>query len=231
MKKHNHILLAAAAAALLSGCFKVKAVVNVSEDGSADSSMSILLPVSMITMDGTDLDEALEEMKREYASEYEDKTIETVREGGGDAGFAGIRIFGEGMLEDNWKVEKDGRTVTFSAPLSTFLSFLNQDSSITEELEEETGEEITAEDENPQSLKSYGAEATLTVNMPSKPTANYGKVEGNKVTVDLLADQIDDTLVISCKTGVSPWIIAAIFAGTVLIVAGTAFIFTRRLRH
>ena len=64
--------------------------------------------------------------------------------------------------------------------------------------------------------------------MPYKPTANYGTVTDNTVTVDLLSNSVKEPLVITCTAGPSPAVIVAIIAGVAVAIGLIAFFVSKK---
>lgn len=219
MNKKIRTLCAAAAVLMLSGCFKTRMVIDVSKDGTASGSLTLLMSEAMLTMDGSTVEEALEEMKQNYADQAEDGKIETVREGEGENAYAGVKVSGVPLEEGNYQLVKEGNKITLTIPLSE----------VTDEIVDEAGGEESGM--SAAMLKQAGAEATLTVNMPAKAESNLGTVNGNSVTVDLFSSQASGNLIVTCTLGASIWMIAAVIAGAGLLIGVTAFLFTRKKQN
>lgn len=67
--------------------------------------------------------------------------------------------------------------------------------------------------------------------MPYKPTANYGTVTDNTVTVDLLSNSVKEPLVITCTAGPSPAVIVAIIAGVAVAIGLIAFFVSKKKQN
>lgn len=205
-------LLAACAALLLGGCFKTKITVNVNKDGTANGTMQLLVTETMLTMDGTPLEDAIEEMAEEYRAEYPDATVEVIQEGEPGSRYGGVQV--NTMTIENAVITKEGNTIRVEIPIEQ----------LQDEIESETSEESDDEDETASQtsismLKQYGAEATLIVNMPAKAETNVGTVNGNQVTLDLLETYDTDRLIITCRVSPSPLLFVGIGAGVLAVIA------------
>ena len=206
----------AALAVMLSGCFKTRIVVDVSRDATASGSISLLMSEKMLTTSGSTVEEALEEMKENYASEIKDREIVTVREGEGEDAYAGVKIIGMPLQEGDYTLVKEGNKITLTIPLGN----------VQDEIADETGGQ--SQQMSPEALKELGAEATLTVNMPAKATSNIGTVNEKNVVVDLFDSDASGTLVVTCDVGLSPAAIAAILIGAAMVLSIVGFIFSRK---
>ena len=205
----------AALAVMMSGCFKTRIVIDVSRDATAGGSISLLMSEKMLTTGGTSVEEALEEMKQNYASEIKDREIVTIREGEGEDAYAGVKIIGMPLQEGDYTLVKEGNTITLSVPLGN----------VQDEIADETGGQSQM---SPDALKELGAEATLTVNMPGKATSNIGTVNDKTVVVDLFSPDAAGTLVVTCKVGPSGWVIMAIIVCAAMVLSIVGFIISRR---
>lgn len=217
MQKRIKALCAAALACLLTGCFKSRIVIDVTKDGTASGNVTLLMSVSMLTMDGTSVEDSMAEMEAQYREQYPDAKIEPYREGEGENEYAGVRI--NVIPVEGLDIKKEGRKITVTVPLS----------GVQDEIADESG--TAAQGTNISMLKNYGAEATITVNMPYKPTANYGTVTDNTVTVDLLSNSVKEPLVITCTAGPSPAVIAAIIAGVAVAIGLIAFFVSKKKQN
>ena len=173
----------------LTGCFKMRISVDVKSDATYTGTYTMLMSESMLTMGGQSVDAALETMIAEQKESTPDVEIEPVKEGEGENAYAGICV--HQIPDDSVKVTKNDNIITVEVPIKELQG------EIEESVEEETmGIDMSA-------IKEYGAEALITINMPAAPEANAGTIEGNKVTLDLLETQTVDTLIITCKYGLS----------------------------
>ncbi len=209
MKKILEKILLCAAVLTLSGCVRFRTTVNVDKDGNIKQDMTMLFMESMLTMDGSTVEDALADMLKEYEKDYNADSAEIVREGEGENAYAGIAIKGI-IPEDNgaYKVEKNGNRLTISLPL--------------EGLQEEvlSSQDLNGMNISLKDLKKYGAELTMDVVMPGKPETNAGTVEGNTVKIDLLdLPEGVDTITVSCSTGMALSTILLIGGGALGIIA------------
>lgn len=207
MKKNRMFktVLAACAALMLSGCFKIRITMNVNKDATADGAMEILLSESMFSMYGGDIEAGIDAFEAEYRKQYPDAKIERLIEGEGDSRFGGIKVY-ELPIEDT-RITKDGNTIQVEIPLDE----------VQDEIESES--DMGMGESSIDSLKEYGAEALLIINMPGKAVANAGTVDGKTVTLDLLQKYDTETLIITCKTGPSALLIAGICAAVLAVIA------------
>ena len=208
MKKIRLVMMTLACV-FLTGCMKIRLKLDVSPKGDIDEIMEMLLDTELLTLDGGDLDEALESMKQDFmeGSEIPEEDITIVKEEDeeGKVTFAGISTIKRDI--DEFERTVVNRTVTVTIPVDKVMSdtgsVIGEDSMSAEDLAE---------------MREYGFEYTLDVNMPDVPTANVGTVTGNTVRIDLLDLPADvETIVISSKTGEkSPFLIGAVIAGILL---------------
>lgn len=217
MKKSIKVLCAAALACMLSGCFKSRIVIDVTKDGTASGNVTLMMSVSMLTMDGTSIEDAMAEMEAQYREEYPDAKIEPYREGEGESEYAGVRI--NVIPVEGLDIKKEGGKITVTVPLS----------GVQDEIADESG--AAEQGTNISMLKNYGAEATIRINMPYKPTANYGTVTDNTVVVDLLSDSVKEPLIITCSAGPSPALIAAIIAVVAVAIGLLAFFLSKKKQN
>lgn len=207
MKKNRMFktILAACAALMLSGCFKIRITMNVNKDATADGAMEVLLSESMFSMYGGDIEEGIDAFEAQYREQYPDAKIERLIEGEEGSRFGGVKVY-ELPIEDS-KITKDGNTIRVEIPLGEMQAEIENESDM--------GMGKTSID----ALKGYGAEALLTINMPGNAEANAGTVDGKTVTLDLLEKYDTDTLIITCKTGPSALLIAGISAAVLAVIA------------
>ena len=77
MKKNRvyRTILAACAALLLSGCFKIRITMNVTKDATADGSMEVLFSESLLSMYGADLEAGIDTLEEQYKEQFPDAQI------------------------------------------------------------------------------------------------------------------------------------------------------------
>ncbi|MCR5795531.1 MAG: hypothetical protein K6G61_09365 [Solobacterium sp.] len=170
----------------LTGCFKMRMNVDVKSDATYTGSYTVLMKESMLTIGGGTSDEALEQMAEQFKKDDPEAEVEIVKEGEGEDAFAGVKV--SKLPADSVKVTKNDNVITLEMDLSDMQNTITEDP------------EVSSMGLSIASLKEYGAEAVITVNMPGKPEANTGTVEGNRVTVDLL-EANEKTLTVTCKAG------------------------------
>lgn len=169
----------------LTGCFKLRMNVDVKSDATYTGSYSVLITESMLAIGGSS-DAALEELEKQFREENPDAEVEIVKEGEGEEAYAGVTV--SRLPDDTVKVTKEDNVITLEMDLSDLQSTITEDP------------ELSSLGLTLSSLKEYGAEALITVNMPGKPETNVGTIDGNKVTVDLFETD-EKTLTVTCKAG------------------------------
>ena len=208
MKKHIKIIVTAMMAVLLSGCMKMRVGIDVSSDGTAKESLTILMQNSMLGTD-TDFDTALEEMKKSYQEQYPDQEVEIIKEGDGEEDYSGVCI--SGMDAEGLSITKEKGKITVELPVN------NLQSEMSDVFDYDTSQIDMS------TLKEYGFEASVIVNMPSTPETNVGTVEGKQVTIDLLSLPGDvQSIVITCSSGLN---LKPFLVGGIVIIAGLAAAF------
>ena len=71
---------------------QTRIVIDVTKDGTASGNVTLLMSVSMLTMDGTSIEDSMAEMEAQYREQYPDAKIEPYREGEGENEYAGVRV-------------------------------------------------------------------------------------------------------------------------------------------
>ena len=209
MKKNRvyRTILAACAALLLSGCFKIRITMNVTKDATADGSMEVLFSESLLSMYGADLEAGINPLEEQYKEQFPDAQIDKISEGEEGSRFGGVKV--SAMPIEDARITKEGNVVRVEIPLGELQNEIESESDM-------GMGKMTAD-----ALKGYGAEAVLKINMPGNAEANAGVVEGKTVTVDLLEKYDTDTLIITAKTGPSALMIGCICAAVLgaLVIA------------
>jgi hypothetical protein len=173
----------------MSGCFKYRVHLDVAKDGSITGYNETLLKDSVLSIGGTDSDEAVQSMIDEQKKQYPDSQFTVLQEGEGEDLFKGYRMTNIPTKGYNVKVEKN--TVTVTVELTDSQDELS-------DLISESGQQATVDQ-----LKEQGVEATLSITMPQKiESANIGTIDGKTVTVDLFGDNggAKDLVVVSKAT-------------------------------
>jgi hypothetical protein len=160
---------------LLSGCFKTRVNLTVSKDGSITGTRETLLLNSMLDIDGSGSDTALNSWIAQEQQQYPDSVFTPIEEGEGDNLYKGFRMTNIDTSE--YKVTREKNTITFTYKMDEALQDIT-------DMMGEFGQTATLEE-----LKKSGAESTITITMPQKiESANIGTVDGKTVTVDLFGD-------------------------------------------
>ena len=212
MKKILKKVFLAFIALALTGCMKINITLDVASDGSLTETVTMLYQEKMISTVG-DIDAALEELKQSFLESYPDAKIETVRTEGEDP-YAGVKA--SGIKNTEYYAHKEGTKLTVEIPVNELQADMSQEAGYNEsEIDMST-------------LKEYGFEAVLVVNMPGKPETNAGVVEGKTVTIDLTSIPKDlDTIIITCSTfNVALWIGLSVAACG--IIAGLILFFKKK---
>ena len=213
MKKKFRTFFVACMAMLLSGCFKVRIVMDVHNDATATGSYSVLMTEQLLTTGGSTVEDALATQVEEVKKEYPDATVEIIREGEGENAYAGYKVSAIPIKDAS--ITKDGNKITVEIPMN----------SVQNSIEEEAG---LGNSGSIEALKQAGAESTLTINMPGNATANIGTVSGKTVTVDLLQNYDTDKLIVTCSTGLTPWLIVVIGAAVLAVVAAVLIVTNKK---
>ena len=212
MKKIMKKIFLSSIAMALTGCMKINITLDVASDGSITEAVTMLYQEEVLSGAG-DIDATLEEMKKSFQESYPEAQIETVRTEGEDP-YAGVKA--SGIKETEYYSHKEGNKLTVEIPVNELQSDMSQDAGYAD-----SGMDMST-------LKEYGFEAVLVVNMPGAPETNAGVVEGKTVTIDLTSIPKDlDTIVITCSTfNVVLWIGVAVAACG--IVAGLLLFFRKK---
>lgn len=214
MKKFLKMTALCGLAVLMSGCFKYRVHLDVAKDGSITGYNETLLKDSVLSIGGTDSDEAVQSMIDEQKKQYPDSQFTVLQEGEGEDLFKGYRMTNIPTKGYNVKVEKN--TVTVTVELTDSQDELS-------DLISESGQQATVDQ-----LKEQGVEATLSITMPQKiESANLGTVEGRTVTVDLLSDFAEKELVVVSKASNLSGILLYTGIG-ILVLVGVWFLIKGR---
>ena len=215
MKKVFRAIAACAMAVMLSGCMKIRVDMTVAKDGSVTQNMTFMMSESVLTLDGSDLEKAVESMKEDYIKEYPDAKVEAVTEGEGDDRFGGIKV--TGLKNEEIKAVVEGNKMTLTLPLKDLVSEVDQ------------AQELSQYGLQLKDLKEYGAEMTMSVTMPGKPETNAGTVTDKTVTVDMLElPEGVDTVTITCTLGPSLSTILLIGACVCFVIAVVMVLFKKK---
>ena len=216
IKKWCRLIVASMLVMLRSGCVKVQITLDVNRDGTVFGTMRALYSSIMMTQDGSDVMDVLNDMKTQFQDQFPEADITIVKPGEVVDYYAGLKIAGIPM-EDTMDIVKEGNTITITIPVNRLS---NQLLSISGSQEEEMPESAL--------LKSYGFEGMFIVNMPGKPVSNVGMIEKNTVTIDLLDIPKDvDEIVISCKTFNIPLLIG-ISVGILILIFVVVYFLKKR---
>ncbi|MBR2809881.1 MAG: hypothetical protein IKD69_00735 [Solobacterium sp.] len=208
MKKLLRCLLVAALG-LLAGCMDITIDLKVNDTGRATQNITIMMKASDLP-DGMDYTvENMQYLKEALAHEGNDVRITDISEGKGEnARF--------GFVAENTapfgSVREEGSTIMLEVSAEQILKRL------AESMEFSRSELIE--------MKKRGMRLILNVQMPFKPTASLGKVEGNTVTIDMLdLPGGVDTIEIRCSR---PHILPAVIAAVLGLLFLAGFFMTRK---
>lgn len=214
MKKYVHKLLVIILAFMLAGCMKVRMSLDVGNNAEVKGTMTLLIQEKLLTIGGNSAADEVEAMIRDYQDQYPGAAVSAAEEGEGDDKYLGITI--SGFQSDTFKAEKDGSVLTLRLPMSAVTGYFSN-------MPSAGGSAVGLKE-----LKSYGAELTLRVSMPSRISANAGIVSGNTVTIDLLdlPDGLEE-IVITGRTAL-PW--PAMIGAAAVFAAGCGGVYYIRRR-
>lgn len=233
MKKNLKNLSLAVLSLTLTGCFRARMNIDVSEDGTFTGSETMLMSADMLTMEGDSIDDAIAALIEGEKENRPDAVFEPVKEEKNGIAYGGYKV--NELPEDMFTVKKEGNTITVEIPTNMVEEQL-EDEDEAEEFGVPADDEMFADEGDADdsgmsmaALKQYGAEATVTVNMPGKPKTNAGTVNGNTVTIDMLNEFDVPSIIITCSTGPNKGLIIGICAGAALLIAAAAgFLLMRR---
>ncbi|UTY39583.1 zinc ribbon domain-containing protein [Allocoprobacillus halotolerans] len=181
MKKIWKTLSLLLAVFLLTGCMKMKVNLEVKADKSMTGSMDLLFEESLLEMSGTSTDEAIEQLKEEMQSTegMENAKITSIDETINGSQWAGVHIDGLDASSQEMQAviteeEVDGEDcIVFRMPLDEFENQMDA------ELTDSLGYSVSK-------IKELGIEMVMTIQMPGDAKSNFGTVDGQTVTIDLL---------------------------------------------
>ena len=219
MKNLKKIIIGLFATVLLTGCYKIKITVDVDKEGTVNASMTTLVQESAFSEYGMDTNDIKESMIQSAKESYPEAEITELEEDIDGEKYVGYTV--KSIDTGDYKAEVKDNVVTLTIPMSSATEGMED---VTEALGADESGEMT-----PEKMAEYGIEMKMIINMPAPAESNVGKVEGNKVTIDLLTDtNAVDTAVITAKlpTDGTVWIIAGIAA--VVLIGLAVFFFTRK---
>ena len=165
---------------VFAGCVDAHITADVSSGGEITGSMRMLAPPSVLKMTGMTVDEAIQQLEEQYASEFPEATVRRISGKVRNTSMEGIEI--EGVTHKDFTASKEGQVLTVTIPLRELIDSAAEAAQV----------EVST-------LKRYGSVVDLTVNMPSEASANVGTAEGNTVIIDLLnIPDGTDTAEITC---------------------------------
>ncbi len=172
------IVLSVFAAVTMAGCIDMNITADVEEKGDITGSMRLLVHPNVLKMMNMTVDEAMEQLKENYAAEYPDATVDKISEERDGTVFEGVEL--HNVQNDDFTAETKDGIMTVTIPVRE----------LRDQAEDLAG--VSAK-----TLKNYGSVITLVVNMPAEPQTNIGTVEGNTVIIDILnlPDGIDDAII------------------------------------
>ena len=205
-------LLVCAMALLLTGCMKIRTTFDVTKEGEITGSMRMLMSTSFMESMGGNVDDMIAEMQKSMQEQYPDGKITLVNEKYDEENYSGVEI--TGIKNSAAKAEvKDGKVI-FTVPTS----------SLEDDISDSTGVDDSMMDIS--TLKQSGLEVTMVVNMPGKAESNFGTVNGNTVTINLL-EVPKDVAEIRITSGTGSGNMLLIVAGVAVVALAAVFAFLK----
>lgn len=185
MKRILKCFFACVMSALLTGCCVLDVNMSFNDKGEYKPSIKMLYDVAFFEgSDLVNLDDMIAESKKSFEESAKEKVtvkdIEEVRDNKKYKGFT--------ASTDEYVNPKETDSVKSEISKDNILK-----------VSVSTDDVFGGENTNIGMYSASGASMTYTITMPSKVIeSNFGKVEGNKVVVDLLKDEVKGDIVITC---------------------------------
>lgn len=224
MKKLREILGLFLVTVLLTGCVKMNMTIDVKSEEEIDFGIEYIFNETMLSQygDGEDISSQMKEMEDELKSQMQKeipgvKDIKTkvINKEIDGAKWAGIEMsMSVTGQEAKTLCKMEGDKLVLD--LSSLANEMGDSGDI-----DELGMSV-------ESLKTYGMEMNIVVNMPDTPTTTYGTVEGKTVTIDLLqmmADSYNGEIVVTANQKSSSSMMPIILGGVITVVVIVAVVF------
>lgn len=183
MKKISKVLVLLTMVICLSGCMKIKVEMDVKSSTEMTMKMDYVVEEKFLTMSGMTSEQFIEQMKTSMGDAAGNAKITPKNETIDGDKWVGMTITGavseKEMKEFLSEKEIDGKKCVVLTLAKDFMSGSQFGGMDTDKIQQQTGYSIDK-------LKTLGMEMSITVNMPADAKTNFGKVDGKKVTIDLL---------------------------------------------
>lgn len=183
MKKISKVLVLLTMVICLSGCMKIKVEMDVKSSTEMTMKMDYVVEEKFLTMSGMTSEQFIEQMKTSMGDAAGNATITPKNETIDGDKWVGMTITGavseKEMKEFLSEKEIDGKKCVVLTLAKDFMSGSQFGGMDTDKIQQQTGYSIDK-------LKTLGMEMSITINMPADAKTNFGKVDGKKVTIDLL---------------------------------------------
>lgn len=184
----------------LTGCIKTEITADVKSPEDITINSKMMISTQMFQDENSEMteEEWLSDAEQETNEDFENVKTERVKETIDDIEYVGVVVSGE------IKKDKTSKYVKVNDGKLTFTYSIEDFSSSTEDFESEEMNTESMDKESIAMLKQSGMSMKLTVKMPGKVTyANYGKIEGNTVVVDMLEESVNmkdtENVVVECE--------------------------------
>lgn len=188
----------------LCGCVRIRMNLDVSSSGSIKGAMTLLIQDEYLNIGGASGSELIGSLIRQYSEEYPGSTVREMHETDGDVSYSGISV--SGIRSEEMTAVKEGGDLVLHIPVSQVADAVASAAGNMSGIDSGT-------------LKKYGAELILIINMPNAVSSNVGTVSGRTVTIDLLdIPEGTEEITVSCRAGLP----AAVIAGIGIALAAAA---------
>ncbi|MEG0549104.1 MAG: zinc-ribbon domain-containing protein [Coprobacillus sp.] len=183
MKKISKILVLLTLVICLSGCMKINLEMEVKSSTEMTMKIDYMVEEKFLTMAGMTSQQLMDQMKESMGDAASGAKITPKSETIDGSKWEGMTITGS-IKESEMKTllsekEIDGKKCVVLTLAKDFMSGNQFGGMDADKITKQTGYSI-------EKLKALGMEMNVIINMPADAKSNFGKVDGNKVTIDLL---------------------------------------------